>query len=233
MFNDLLDSIGQFVWVIIVVAAVGVGIATLLLRGDSGTDLQTLELTLNAVATQSNAYVPTLTTRLSQTPPAQALTGAAPTLSLAGRQEARMFAAAAEASSEADTLRQGAVQATGPPDTPECGDFTTAWATKKPDGTGSITLLYPELVTPTGVQVFQTFNPGFIIRIDFIDIYGDIHTIYESTPQPRNQCPFTLVVAIQDADYKGNRLTIYVDQTTSTGGWNQIDAVQLIGIKHN
>ena len=143
-----------------------------------------------------------------------------------------MYAASAEATSEIDPLTQGAVQAAGPPNTTECGDFATAWATKKPTDSAALTLLYPELVKPTGVIVYETFNPGFISRIDFMDIYGEFHTIYEGQPQVRAQCPFQLVVAIDNADYEGSRLVVYIDQTTSLGGWDQIDAVELIGIRH-
>ncbi len=158
--------------------------------------------------------------------------GSAPTLSLAGRREIRQFAASASASSERDSLAQGAVQAAGPPNTPDCGDFRTAWASRNPNEVATLTLLYAELVTPTGVQVYQTYNPGFITRIEMADIYGEVHVVYEAAPQPQAQCPFVLVVPIERAGFQTNRVTFTLDQTGSAGGWSQIDAVELIGIKH-
>jgi hypothetical protein len=44
------------------------------------------------------------------------------------------------------------------------------------------------------------------------------------------QCPFVLVIPVE-ADYASNTVIVTVDQTTSPGGWNQIDAVELVGIK--
>ena len=230
--KNLFDNVGQMVWIIIIAVAVMVAIAMIALSPGTGTQAQEIRLTLDAASTLQNQYVPTLSANLTLTPVDSAMTAAAPTLSLAGRQEVRMYAASAEATSERDPLTQGAVQATAPPNTTECGDFATAWATKKPTDTAAITLLYPELVTPTGVIVYESFNPGFISRIDFTDIYGEVHTLYEGQVQARGQCPFQFVVPVQNADYEGSRLTIYLDQTTSAGGWDQIDAVELIGIRH-
>ena len=201
-------------------------------RGGNNVDPQVLELTISAASTQANRFVPTLAAELTRTPPIVALTGAAPTLELAGRLEVRQYAASAEATSERGDVDWGAVRAAGPPDTPECGDLRTAWATEQPNETASLTLLFPELVTPTGLLVYETYNPGFITLITFTDVYGEEHIIYQAAPQPRPQCPFVLVVPIMDADYQGNRVTIFVNQTTSVGGWNQIDAVELVGVKH-
>ena len=230
--KNLFDNMGQLVWIGIVAIAVVVALVLLTVNPGTGTEPQVIQLTLDAASTLQNQYVPTLSAQLTETPVEAAMTAASPTLSLAGRQEVRMYAASAEATSEIDPLTQGAVQAAGPPNTTECGDFATAWATKKPTDSAALTLLYPELVKPTGVIVYETFNPGFITRIDFMDIYGEYHTIYEGQPQLRAQCPFQLVVAIDSADYEGSRLVVYIDQTTSLGGWDQIDAVELIGIRH-
>jgi hypothetical protein len=228
----LIRNIDQVVWIGILAIAAVVTVALLLLKTDTGTDPQVVELTLSAASTQSNVYVPTLSANLTLTPIDAALTGAAPTLSLAGRMEVRQFAASAFATSERDPLDQGAVQAAGLPNTTECGDFRTAWASAIPNEQAAITLLYPELVTPTGILVYQTYNPGFITRIDIVDIYGALHTVYEAEPQLEVQCPFARFVPVDEADYKANRVTITIDQATSLGGWSQIDAVELIGIRN-
>jgi hypothetical protein len=202
------------------------------MREGTGADVEVLQLTIDAASTQANIYVPTLASNLTQTPADAALTGAAPTLSLAGRLQVDQFAASALASSELDSLTRGAVQAAGPANTTECGDFYTAWASASPNEVATLTVLFAELVTPTGILIYESFNPGFIVKVEFVDLYGEVHTVYDSLPQPRQQCPFTLVIPIIDADYKGNRVTITVDQSASPGGWNQIDAVELIGISH-
>ncbi len=124
------------------------------------------------------------------------------------------------------------MQAAGPPNTPDCGDFRTAWASTLPNESARLTLKFAELVEPTEVLVYQSYNPGYVTRIEIVDLYGDRHVVYEAAPQPIAQCPFTLVVSIPDADYETSLIEITVDQTTSAGGWNQIDAVELVGIKH-
>jgi hypothetical protein len=191
-----------------------------------------VQLTLNAVSTESSRYVPTLASNLTRTPVQAAVTAAAPTLALSGRREIRQYAASAEATSERDPLAQGAVQAAGPPNTPGCGDYRSAWATADPGGSGALTLLYPELVTPTAVVIYQTYNPGFVTRVDVVDVYGEAHTVYQSPPGARADCPYTQIITVEDAGYEGNRVVVYVDQATSGGGWNEIDAVELIGVKH-
>jgi hypothetical protein len=200
-------------------------------REGSGVSIEVATLTIGAASARSNAEVPTISARLTQTPPESVLTQAAPTFALLGKQEIQQFAASARASSELSQLDWGAVQVNGLPNTTECGDFRTAWASAQPNEAASLTVFFPELVTPTGLLIYETYNPGFIIRITFTDVYGEVHTLYEAAPQPRPSCPFTLALAVSDADYKGNTVTIYINQATSTGGWNQIDAVQLIGTK--
>lgn len=239
--RQLVKNIDQLVWIIIIGVVAIIVIAFLLLGSgpaagqSAGMDTvtpTTFHLTLEAAGTASNAYVPTISANLTQTPINAALTGAAPTLSLSGRQEVRQFAASAYASSEIDRLDQGAIQAVGPPNTEDCGDYRTAWASAIPNERASLTLLFAELVTPTGILIYQTYNPGFITRVEMTDIYGEIHVVYQASPILQAQCPFIRVIPVVDAEFKTSRMTIYVDQSLSFGGWNQIDAVELIGIGH-
>lgn len=230
--RNAVGKVSRAIWTAIAAVVVLAILMAIASRGGSGVDPRVLEMTISAVSTQANRFVPTLAAELTQTPSALALTGAAPTLELAGRREVRQYAASAAATSERGDLEWGAVQAAGPPNTTECGDARTAWASEQPNEAASLTLLFPELVTPTGLLVYETYNPGFITLITFTDIYGEEHIVYQATPQLRFQCPFVLVVPIMDADYQGNRVTIFVNQATSVGGWDQIDAVELVGIKH-
>jgi hypothetical protein len=230
--TDFFGGISQMTWAGLAAVVLLVGAVIVLNRTESDNQVDVVQLTLNAVSTESSRYVPTLASNLTRTPVQAAVTAAAPTLALSGRREIRQYAASAEATSERDPLAQGAVQAVGPPNTPGCGDYRSAWATADANGTGALTLLYPELVTPTAVVVYETYNPGFVTRIDVVDVYGEVHTIYQAQPRAQSQCPYTLIVRVEDADYEGNRVVVYVDQTTSGGGWNEIDAVELIGVKH-
>ena len=231
-FRRTVRDLGQNIGWILVIGVVVVGLAVFFLQEGTNVNTEVLQLTIDAASTQANIYVPTLASNLTRTPVDAALTGAAPTLSLSGRQQVDQFAASAYASSELDPLTRGAVQAAGPANTTECGDMHTAWASASPNEVATLTVLFAELVTPTGILIYESFNPGFIVKVEFYDLYGEIYTVYEAQPQARLQCPFVLVVPIVDADYKGNRVMITVDQSASLNGWDQIDAVELIGIRH-
>jgi hypothetical protein len=222
-----LDSrvIPTLVGIVILVALLYV-----LSRGAGSVDTEVIQLTIDAAATQTNAPIPALVAVLTTTPQDSALTQAAPTLSLGGRMAIDQFAASAEADSQLELLDWGSVQAAGPPNTLECGDFPTAWAPATT--TAKLTLYFPELVRPSGLFVYQSFNPGYITLITFKDIYGEEHTLYQAAPQATAACPGTLVVSVEGADYPGNTVIIYIDATTSAGGRTEIDAVELFGIRY-
>lgn len=225
-------NIGEWFGLIIVGIVVVAAIALILGRGESDVSPEAVQLTIDAASTLANLEVPTIAARLTSTPAEAILTQAAPTLALEGKREIRQFAASARASSEAGSLEWGAIQATGPANTLECGDFLTAWATAERTEVGTLTLLFAELVRPTRVLVYETYNPGFIVRITITDVYGEIHDVYEAEPRPVTVCPRVLEVPADLSDYAANVVTLYLDQSASTGGPNQIDAVELIGTKY-
>jgi hypothetical protein len=230
-FRRFVRNLNRRVWLGVAVLAVVVFVAVRLTRPrqDSITP-QVAQATIDAASTQVSVGYSEIPALLTLTPREGLLTSAAPTLSLSGHQEVRQWAASAQADSEFGSPEWAAVQAAGAPNTSACGDFRTAWASALPNGPGVLTLLYAQLVTPTFVNVFQSFNPGFITQVELVDVYGERHAIYQATPQPVGQCPFVLVIPVE-ADYASNTVIVTVDQTTSPGGWNQIDAVELVGIK--
>ena len=233
LFRNFIRGLGQMVWYgVIGLCLLGLVLYSLTREG-SNISPQELQITLDAASTEANQYVPTLAAQLTQTQPQSMLTGAAPTIDLIGRQEYRQHAAAAIANNERDKVNHGAVQAAGPPNVleGECVDSPAAWATVNPTDSAVLTLYYPELITPTGVMIYQNFNPGYVVRVDLVDVYGEAYTVYEATPQPAFECPFRLVIPIIDADYLVNTIKIYLDQSANSGQANQIDAVELIGVK--
>lgn len=226
------DALRQKVGLLVIVAAGLVGIGALFLGEGTGVQPAVLELTLNAVSTQSNLYIPTIAAQLTRTPQQAALTAAAPTISLAGRQEIRQYAASVWASSDRGLVEQGPAQAAGPPNTEGCIDSVTAYAPDNQVNQAVMTLYFPQVVTPTGLVVYESFNPGYISRIEMTDLFGEVHVVYDAIPQGRGVCQ-PLAITIPDAEYQANVVTIYLDKTNSPAGWNQIDAVELIGIKFN
>ena len=58
------------------------------------------------------------------------------------------------------------LQAAGPPDTPGQGDIVTAWASATTDGQKEWLLLdYARAVTPTKIDVHETYNPGALEKV--------------------------------------------------------------------
>lgn len=222
-------AVSEYFWVIILGGGLIVLIFISFSGEGTGVETSAFQPTLDAVATQTNQYAPTVAAQLTLTPPAVRLTGAAPTLVLIGRQEAVQFAAGVPTTdNEQDDVYGGAVQAVGPPNTDGCNDAFTAWQPTPP--ADQLTLLFAQPVIPTRVRVHQTFNTGFVARITFVDLYGEQFVVYNATPQAL-PCPYILDAAIEDIETPGGRLIISISNP-NRGAGTQIDAVELIGIKY-
>src|SRR5689334_4550969 len=79
------------------------------------------------------------------------------------------WATSATATSEYASDDWSAMQATGQPDTDNCGDNGTAWASATATGEDSIELTFDSFVIPTQVNIYQTFNPGSISRVELVN----------------------------------------------------------------
>ena len=140
------------------------------------------------------------------------------------------WAFAATAGSERSSLDWSAEQATGEPDAPGCGDHVTAWASAAADGVEWLEVRFRQPVVPRRVNIHETHSPGFIARVEVLDEAGQYHPVWEGEPTPVGACPrlFSFLVTEVDAPVVGVR--IHLDQRDG-GNWNQIDAVELIGLE--
>ncbi len=138
------------------------------------------------------------------------------------------WATSAAASSEYGASDWSAMQATGAPDTPECGDQTTAWASATAGTEEWIELTYETLVYPTQVNIYQTYYPNQVVKVELIDSTSEYHVIYTGEPESIEQCPYVLSIPVKDADYLVAGIRITIDQTEAQD-WNEIDAVELVG----
>ena len=142
----------------------------------------------------------------------------------------RQWAAGAEASSEFADPEWAANQAVGEPDTSRCGDYQTAWATAGSDTIETLVLTYTVSVQVTGVNIVQSFNPNQVIQVELVGSFNRAVTIYNEAPiQVDQPCPYTLLIPINKTEGFFNKVRITVDQSVLGLGWNQIDAVELIG----
>lgn len=145
------------------------------------------------------------------------------------------WAISARASSEYRATNYGAMQATEAPNVAKYGDNGRAWAAKAADqGEEWIKLTFARPVRATGVRVVQSFNPGAVVRIEVIDAAGVATTVWrgpDATNYTRNE------VGVLAVDFPATaspvaRVKIVLNEK-AVAGWNEIDAVQLIGSAAN
>jgi|GEM_PF-5042759 len=118
-------------------------------------------------------------------------------------QSVRQWASGAEATSQYNSTTWSAMQATGAPDTPACGDFTTAWASATSTGQDSLTLTYDTPVLPSAINVYQSYNPGAITHVEVLPADGaPAITVFEGV-DPTTACPgvFTVYVGGGTIEY--------------------------------
>jgi hypothetical protein len=122
----------------------------------------------------------------------------------------------------------GPEQATGAPDTSSAGDYRTAWAPAQADG--GVEWLEATFEKPAEVAqliVRQTSNPGAITKIVSVTETGTEIPIWAgqdpSKGQPLSDTPFAFPSGVTTG-----RVRVYLD-TTKLPGWEEIDALQLVG----
>lgn len=140
----------------------------------------------------------------------------------------RQWAVAATASSEYSSPDWSAQQATGAPDTMECGDTQTAWASYGADTVDWLEVTFATAVVPTEISVRETHSPGFVSKIEVRDETGRYLTVWEGTPGAVEQCPRVLTVQVSGVSVRVSAVRITLDQREG-GDWNEIDAVELVG----
>jgi hypothetical protein len=131
---------------------------------------------------------------------------------------------------------QSPYSATGEPDVIECGDSLFAWSPNREKmGIQWLELAYDREVFVSGANIRQSFNPGAVIRVELADEEGRYHTLWEGK-DPTRSCPGFLQVSYESivnnitrrmTPFRSNRVRVTLD--TDIGGWNQIDAVELVG----
>jgi HAMP domain-containing protein len=118
------------------------------------------------------------------------------------------------------------LQATGAPDSTS-GDQRTAWAPATQDGGMEwLQVDFPRSVEPVAIVVHENCGPGAIIRLTALDDSGRETSIWQGVSPSSGaisatRFPISRSVVTQ-------RIKIYLD-TAKVEGWNEIDAVQIIG----
>ncbi|MBM3473300.1 MAG: hypothetical protein FJX75_08545 [Armatimonadetes bacterium] len=118
-------------------------------------------------------------------------------------------------------------QATGPRDTLQGGDMQTAWASRTPDGQPEWLLLgYDKPVDIAEVRIWETYNPGAVTKVTAMLDDGTEVPLWEGD-DPTTVTPGELLVTVE-GNAQAKRVKVYIDSPTHPG-WNEIDAVELVG----
>lgn len=145
------------------------------------------------------------------------------------QETVRQWGATAKASSEYSSSDWAAHQATGAPDTPDCGDYETAWASAEQYSVEWLEVSFAKVVIPTEVNIYESHTPTQIVKVEILDDSGVYHEVYTGTPQGTS-CPYVLSIPIQNASYQATAVKLTVDQSQLNLAWDEIDAVELVGI---
>lgn len=145
----------------------------------------------------------------------------------------RQWASAATASSEYSSSDWSAAQATGAPDT-ECGDDPHAWAAASTDGKEWLELTYSTPVVPTEINIHQNYNASQIVEVDLISLDGETHVAWTGQAEQVDYCPDIMTITLPDQyPFPVIGVRLVVDQSILGLGWNEIDAVELVGYTIN
>lgn len=143
-------------------------------------------------------------------------------LTLLQNDEIRQWASFAEASSQYGDVNWSASQATGAPNTEAAGDLPTAWAPRAPDGGEEwLDVTYERPVVPRLVRIHETFNPGAIVRIE-----SGGATLWKGDVRTEADIRWLEIELEGAAPVRTLRIVL---DTTLRAGWNEIDAVELVG----
>ncbi|MEJ2412266.1 MAG: hypothetical protein P8Y34_04620 [Anaerolineales bacterium] len=141
------------------------------------------------------------------------------------------WALSAEASSEFADPEWAASQAQGSPDSPGCGDYQFAWASAASDSVETLVLNYEVAVFPLEINIVESFNPDQVVKVEVYNPdTGGYYTVLQKNPRPVDRpCPYLLTVPVEGIDFRTDQIRVTVDQSQLGLGWNEIDAVELVG----
>jgi len=126
-----------------------------------------------------------------------------------------------------DTASWSANKVTGAPNVDTYGDNGEAWAPKTQDGGIEwLDLKYPRPVHAAEVRVRESCGAGAVIKVEVFDEQGAGHTVWSGN-DPTTDLNY-LIVKFPPTTFKTDRVKVTL-ATNVIPGWNEIDAVQLVG----
>ena len=109
----------------------------------------------------------------------------------------------------------------------KCNEVTVDLYSWLSDGDNSWLEVYFDVaVNPTQINIFQSFTPSQVVKIEILDTQGLYHEIYSGNSK-EEQCPYLMQVDVSGASYAAVGVRIWVNE--NLGKKAGIDAVQLVG----
>ncbi|HEX7557001.1 MAG TPA: discoidin domain-containing protein [Leptolinea sp.] len=140
------------------------------------------------------------------------------------------WAVSAKASSQYSDPNWAASQAIGEPDVFVCGDNIKAWAAEKEDSIEWIDLDYSTPVIPSEINIYQNYKPSQVTEVALFTPNGKKYIAWEGYPEKVKNCPDLMTVTVNlDKKVAVNKIRVTLDQRVNGWGWNEIDAVELVG----
>ena len=103
-----------------------------------------------------------------------------------------------------------------------------AWRPGTPDGGAEwVEVWFGQSVFATAIEIHQSLNPGAITRVQVRDLEDQLHEVWAGE-DPSRTCPAVLRIDFEPLEMATNPVRIELN-TALIPGWNQIDAVKLIG----
>ena len=123
------------------------------------------------------------------------------------------------------------IQMIGKPNVKAYGDDINAWSPAEQNkGNEWIRASYSKTVNATEVRVRQNYGPGAISKVELFDEKGQSHLIWEGSDNSKyvpNKIQY-FTISFPKTKYKVNSVKVTL-ATDKVPGWNEIDAIQLIG----
>ncbi len=118
-------------------------------------------------------------------------------------------------------------QATGAPNVETEGDSGNSWTSKDPDaGLEWLDLVYSKPVFANSIRIRESAGAGAVAKIDLYDEQGQPHTVWTGIDPTTGLNYFML--NLPKTAFKTNHLRLTL-ATNVISGYNEIDAVQLVG----
>jgi hypothetical protein len=86
-------------------------------------------------------------------------------------------------------------------------------------------------VIPSEINVYQSYNPSQVVEVQVITTTGEKYKVWSGVPEMVANCPDVMSISLElTKSVLVNKIRIMIDQSMLQKGWDEIDAVELVGI---